>query len=274
LIRLPSSGSVFHLLFSRWRCGKWRKNHLRSKFWSKPPLLLILAAIALSWNYMGFMLGVEYTTPSNAQLFIQAGPILLAIAGLIFFKEKITRNQVVGFSIAIIGFSFFYSDQLSAFFEKQSNYNLGVLLTISGAVTWAVYAAAQKKLVTNFSVESLNLFLFGFPTLIYLPFINLAPLFQLNWGWWLLMFFLGANTLISYTCLSFSLKYLEANKVSIIIILNPMITFAAMEILSLMKVDWIELERFSIITIIGAALVLSGAILVVKKSRKKQEKMQ
>jgi len=248
------------------------KNPSSFKILVKPPLLLIFAAIALSWNYMGFMLGVEYTSPSNAQLFIQAGPILLAIAGLIFFKEKITRNQVIGFSVAIIGFSFFYSDQLSAFFDNQTNYNLGVLLTISGAVTWAIYAAAQKKLVTRFSVESLNLFLFGFPTIVYLPFIDLSPMFQLNGLWWLLMFFLGANTFISYTCLSFSLKYLEANKVSIILILNPMITFAAMEILSLMKVDWIELERFSIITFFGAALVLAGAILVVKKKREKLRK--
>ncbi len=236
----------------------------------RPPWLLLLAAIGLSWNYLGYMFGIHYTTPSNAQLFVQTGPILLAIAGFVFFREKIKRNQIIGFSIAIIGFAFFYRDQLTAFFDSQSKYNLGVLLTISGAVAWSVYAISQKQLVTRFSVESLNLFLFGFPAIIYLPFIKLAPLFQLHWTWWLLMIFLGANTFIAYTCLAQALKYLEANKVSIILILNPMITFTTMGILTKMNVNWIAHERFSAITILGALLVFSGAILVVKKSKKRK----
>lgn len=236
----------------------------------KPPVFLIIAGIALSWNYLGYMFGVDYTTPSNAQLFIQTGPIILTIAGLIFFKEKLKKNQIIGFSLAIIGFSFFYRDQLFAFFESQGKYNLGILLTISGAIAWAIYAILQKKMVTKYSVESLNLFLFGLPTLIYLPFINISPLFHLHWTWLLLLVFLGVNTFIAYTCLAQALKYLEANKASIILILNPMITFITMGILTKMKVSWVELERFSIITILGAALVFAGAILVVKKRRANQ----
>ncbi|MDX1283846.1 MAG: DMT family transporter, partial [Draconibacterium sp.] len=83
----------------------------------KPPLLLIVAALGLSWNYMSFMLGIHYTTPSNAQLFIQTGPLMLALAGFVIFKEKIRRKQIIGFSVAIIGFLFFYRDQLTAFFD-------------------------------------------------------------------------------------------------------------------------------------------------------------
>ncbi|HKI90127.1 MAG TPA: EamA family transporter, partial [Draconibacterium sp.] len=127
----------------------------------------------------------------------------------------------------------------------------------------------QKQLVTKFSVESLNLFLFGLPAIIYLPFINLSPLFHLHWSWWLLMAFLGANTFIAYTCLAQALKYLEANKVSVIIIINPMITFLTMGILTWANVNWIQHERFSIFTILGAALVFAGAVLVVKKQKKK-----
>lgn len=247
------------------------KNPTSFKILKKPPLLLIVAALGLSWNYMGYMLGIDYTTPSNAQLFIQTGPITLAMAGFLFFKEKINRNQMIGFGIAIIGFSFFYRDQLYAFFDGQEKYNLGVLLTLSGAIAWATYAISQKQLVTKYSVESLNLFLFGLPAIIYLPFINLSPLFQLHWSWWLLMVFLGANTFIAYTCLAQALKYLEANKVSVIIIINPMITFLTMGILTWADVDWVAHERFSMITILGAALVFSGAVLVVKKQKMKKQ---
>ena len=236
----------------------------------RPPLLLFLAALGLSWNYMGFMLGIHYTTPSNAQLFIQTGPILLAIAGFVIFKEKLNRNQVVGFAIAIIGFVFFYRDQLAAFFEGHEEYNLGVLFTLSGALAWTFYAILQKKLVVNHPVQVLNLFLFFLPTVIYFPFIDLSPLLRLHWTWGLLMFLLGANTLVAYTTLAQALKYAEANKVSIIIIINPVITFTTMGILTHLNVSWIQHERFSLVTILGAALVISGAILVSRKKRKRK----
>lgn len=259
----------FRFVFAFVILASWQlaKNPSSFQLFKKPPLLLILAGIALSWNYMSYMFGIQYTTPSNAQLFIQTGPIMLAIAGFVFFKEKIKRNQIIGFSIAILGLSFFYSDQLSAFFDNKENYKTGVLFTLTSAVAWATYAISQKKLVTRFSVESLNLFLFAFPAIIYIPFVNFAPLLHLHWTWWLLLFFLGANTFIAYTCIAQALKYTEANKVSIIIILNPIITFITMGILTQLDVSWIGHERFSIITILGASLVITGAILVAKKRK-------
>ncbi|MEN8117546.1 MAG: DMT family transporter [Bacteroidota bacterium] len=245
------------------------KNPSSFKLMVKPPLLLVIAALGLSWNYMSYMLGIHYTTPSNAQLFIQTGPLLLAVAGFVFFKEQIRRNQIIGFTIAIIGFSFFYRDQLTVFFDGQEKYNLGVFFVLTSAVAWATYAVLQKKLVAKHPVESLNLFLFGLPAILYIPFVDFQPLLHLHWSWWLLLLFLGANTFIAYTCIAKALKYTEANKVSIIIILNPMITFITMGILTELNVSWIGHERFSNVTVIGAALVFTGAILVARKSKKK-----
>jgi len=238
----------------------------------KPPFLLVLAAIALSWNYLGFMLGINYTTPSNAQLFIQFGPLTLALAGFLIFKEKLSRRQMIGFFVALAGFAFFYRDQLLAFFDGKEQYNLGVLFTLSGALAWAAYATMQKKLVTVHPGQMLNLFLFGFPAVIYLPFINLAPVLQLHWTWWLLILFLGANTFIAYSSLAQALKFIEANKVSVIIFLNPIITFITMGILTSLEVSWISHERFSLATILGAALVISGAFLVVRKRKTRKIK--
>jgi drug/metabolite transporter (DMT)-like permease len=236
----------------------------------KPPLLLIFAALGLSWNYMGYMLGIHYTTPSNAQLIIQSGPLLLATAGFLLFKEPLRKKQLVGFVVAIVGFVFFYRDQLSAFFEIKGSYNTGILLTFSGALAWTSYAILQKKLVTKYSVDSLNLVLFGLPAILYLPFIHITPLLQLHWTWWLLIVFLGLNTFVAYTCMANALKYTEANKVSIIIIMNPMITFIAMGILTKMDVSWVQHERFTPFTILGALIVLAGAVLVVRKPRKRE----
>lgn len=261
---------VAFVVLSAWLAYKDRSSF---RIFAKPPVLLIVAALALSWNYLGYMFGIHYTTPSNAQLFIQSGPMLLAIAGFVLFKESIKRQQIIGFLIALIGFLFFYHDQLGAFFDSRGTYQTGILLTLSGAAAWAVYAILQKKLVARFPVDSLNLILFILPAIIYFPFVKLEPLLQLHWTWWLLLVFLGLNTFIAYTSLANALKYLEANKVSIIIILNPMITFITMGILTALDVSWIQHERFSLITLIGAALVFSGAVLVVSiRNKRKTEK--
>ena len=269
----PETIVWFRFLLAFLMLAGWQSSKDKSAFklMLKPPILLIIATLALSWNYISFMMGIHYTTPSNAQLFIQLGPILLALAGLVFFRERINRLQIVGFSIAIIGMAFFYRDQLLAFFDAQKNYNLGVAYILTSAVAWATYAILQKKLVVKHSTESLNLFTFGLSIFLYMPFVNFGSLLHINWVTWLLLLFVGLNTLFSYTFLSMALKNIEANKVSVIIIINPVITFITMGILTRLNVTWMEHERFSVFTILGAFLVLFGAILVAKKQKAAKE---
>ncbi len=233
----------------------------------RPPLLLVIATLALAWNYLAFNLGVQYTSPGNAQLFIQTGQILLAVAGIVFFGERFSPRQTAGFIMAVAGLLLFYRQQLGHFSGNETTYRYGIFLTLTGAVTWALYAALQKKLVVRHSALSLNLFLFGLPSLLYLPWVNFSQLAGLSWVWWLLMAFLGINTLVAYTTLALSLRYLEAGKTSIILIMNPIITFALMATLTSLEVSWIEPERFTLLSIIGAGIVLAGAILVIWKKR-------
>ncbi len=254
------------MILAAWQAAK---NPGSFKILIRPPVLLVIATLALTWNYIGFMMGIHYTTPSNAQLFIQTGPILLALAGIFFFREKITRLQIIGFVIALAGMAFFYRDQLMAFFDVQQKYNLGVIHLLIAAVAWALYAVLQKKLVLKLDIQSLNLFIFGLPVLILLPFVNFASLQHLGLVTWLLLLFGGINTLLSYTTLSKALQLIEASKVSIIIIMNPIITFVTMGILTQMNVKWIGHERFSAFSIIGGFLVLSGAVLVAKKQKQR-----
>ena len=257
----------FSLAFSGMFIWMLVNNPKELKILYKPSWLIVVSSLALAWNYIGFMLGIQYTSPSNAQVAIQFGPVLLAVFGVIFFKEKISRIQMMGFVLAIFGFLLFYQQHLNATAEQGTQYTKGMLITLSGAVAWAIYAALQKKLVINYPVGTLNVFIFGLPVLIYLPFVNFSSLAHLSFGYWALLVFLGANTLISYAYLSLALKYLEAGKVSVIIVLNPIITFVLMGTLTWMQVTWIDGEHFSVLSVVGALIALIGAILVVRKKK-------
>lgn len=229
----------------------------------RPPLLLILAALGLTINYIGFVMGVYFTTPANSQIFVQLGPLLLAIAGIFLFKEKLSLRQFSGFLLAGIGFIVFYKDQINSMLGRENFYVTGVVWLIVASLCWAIYAVFQKILVRTHAPQQLNIVIYGLPVVLLLPLVRFTDLFECDILTWLLLLSLGLNTLVAYGCLAASLRFIEANKVSMIIILNPVITFLTMAILGFMKVNWIAPEIIRAYGIIGAFLVIVGALMVV-----------
>ena len=229
-----------------------------------PPLLLLLAALALALNYYGFTNGVNHTDPNTAQVIIQFGPIMLGMVGFLFFKEKISFYQASGFAVAFFGLVLFYYNQVSYIIESELDvFNLGFLWVAMAAIAWLIYASLQKILVKTYDSQQLNLVIFGLPALIYTPFVSFSDFSGLSTDFWLVLIFLGANTIIAYGSLSLAFKYVDVNKVSVIITLNPIITLVVMSILYQMNVDWIETQQMGLYTWVGALLVISGAFMVV-----------
>lgn len=243
------------------------KNKKNINLLFKPPLLAILAGIGLGLNYVFYIKGLDLTSPSNAQIIVQIAPMTLAIVGLTYFREKLNRIQIVGFAIAISGFILFYRDQLSNLFSGADVYNTGTLMVVFSAFSWVLYAASQKILVKKYNAQSLNLIIFLIPTIFLIPFISIADFQGLSFGVWALLIFLGLNTIVAYGALAEAFRYIEANKVSIIITINPMITIAIMLILTALEVSWIAPEHISLTGILGASLVVGGAILAVKSKK-------
>jgi drug/metabolite transporter (DMT)-like permease len=242
----------------------------------RPPWLVIIAALSLTVNYMGFANGINLTSPSNAQIFIQIGPITLAVVGILVFKERLSIRQSLGFMVAGGGLTLFYRDQISNLLGSEDVYITGVLWLILAALAWTGYASLQKKLVQKHHAQQLNLIIFGLPMIILIPFIDFGAFVDFSPWLWVLLIFLGVNTIVAYGCLAESFKYMEANKISVIITLNPIITFVTMSILGSMDLDWINAEVMTIFGVAGAILVIFGAIMVVipKKINRPQLKSE
>ncbi|HLF35104.1 MAG TPA: DMT family transporter [Cyclobacteriaceae bacterium] len=234
----------------------------------KPPFILVLGTFFLAVNFIGYMQGVKFSGPENAQIIIQLGPILLAAGGVIFFKEKLTFRQFMGFVIAGIGLFLFYGDQYDNSITSKEDYIASVYYLVVAAVSWAIYGIFQKKLVRRWPSQQLNLVIFGFPVLIFIPFTDFPVFTNLGMSTWLLIAFLGISTIVPYGAFSASLKYIEANKAGIIIALNPIITFVVMAILGWMNVKWIAIEKITWYGFVGAGLVIVGAILAILPRQK------
>lgn len=230
----------------------------------KPPKLLILGSIFLGINYLGFMQGIHYAGPGITQVFIQSGPVVLGLIGFVFFKEKLTWIRASGFFLAGLGFIFFYNQQLIALIEEAEIINKGILFVLMGATAWTGYAVCNKLLVRTKNPLDLNLLFYGIPTIGYIYFADFSLFNQVYpWWVWLLLLFLGLNTVLAYGALSSALKYTESNKVSIILTVNPVITFIILESMFYFNISWFKVDSFSAMAYVGTVLVLIGAILAI-----------
>lgn len=231
----------------------------------KFPWLALIAASGLSLNYIGYISGIQLTSPNNAQIIIQSAPLLLGIIGIVFFKEKISKRQLIGIGVAAIGFYFFYLNQLDGTADRgKALYNRGSFYIFLAALGWVVYAVCQKVLVKTYAVSVINFILFIFSTFALAPLVDYQSIFQMTIGMWALMLFLGLNTLLAYGFLGEAFKYADANKVGIIITLNPLITIFVMTALTYLEVSWISPDALTLPGFISAFTVIAGAILAVK----------
>jgi drug/metabolite transporter (DMT)-like permease len=230
-----------------------------------PPILGILAGLAMAGNYLGFTSGVGLTSPSNAQILIQISPLLVAVVGVVYFKERLTLLQKTGFGIAAAGFLLFYWDQLHHLVISTQQYSRGNIWIIFAAIAWAFFAVCQKLLVRIWTPQQTNLLIYLVASLVFSPVAVFHEFQGLNLSDWLTLIFLGANTLIAYGTLGEALNLLPANQVSAIIVLNPLITMMVVGVLSVQKLPWLSSESTTVIGYAGALFLLAGVGLVVKK---------
>lgn len=234
----------------------------------KPPPLAILAAVALTFNYIGYIKGLDLTSPSNAQVIIQLAPLLLVVVGLIIYKEKVSAHQIMGFLIALLGFGVFYQDQIGQLLGSPDNYNAGVTWVVGAALAWVLFASLQKGLVQKFHAQGLNLLIYLIPVVLLIPWVDFEVVVSLSLPLWALMIFLGLNTLLAYGAIAEAFRFLPANKVGIIVTINPIITIVTMGLLTSIGVSWIEPQRISLYGFLGAILILAGVITAIILQRK------
>ena len=230
-----------------------------------PPGLLLIASLCLAFNYLGYMQSLHITSPANAQIFIQMGPLILALSGIFLFKERLSKLQGIGLVACLFGFSLFFIDKQASFADRQQQFLMGFLWVFAAAVAWALFAIFQKFLLKKWTGSHINLYVFVTSSLVFLGFVDWQALAQAPLKAHLIFIFLGFNTMLAYGGLSLALKHLPATQVSPIISLNPLFTLLFLFLLE--KTTWSPLAPDPIQTLgyLGALLAVVGVILVVSQ---------
>lgn len=222
-------------------------------------LYLLCAAAGLIGNYLLYLLGLKYTTPANAQLLIQAAPLLLALGGIVFFKERVSLLQALGFAAIVLGLSAFFVEQQQRAADHQV-YLFGVLLILLGAASWAGYALLQKQLLVVLRSQQIMAFIYLVAALVLLPLSAPSQLLQLDRTHWLSLAYCAINTIGAYGAFAEALEHWEASRVSATLALTPILTVLTVGALAPLMPQHLDPERIGWLGWLGAAMVIAGSV--------------
>jgi drug/metabolite transporter (DMT)-like permease len=224
-------------------------------------MLLALATLCMAANYLLYLLGLDMTTPANAQIVMQACPLLFSLGAITIYGERFNRRQWIGFFVLIGGLAVFCSDQLLAFVEESDRYLLGYATVLAAALTWSISSLIQKRLLTIFRSQALLLCLYVGCMLCFTPLAQPGRIAALS-GWAILMlFYCTLNTLVAYGAFGAALEHVEASRVGAVIALSPVASFGFIVLTHWLFPGVLPPEQFSPWMILGAATVVLGSVI-------------
>jgi drug/metabolite transporter (DMT)-like permease len=220
---------------------------------------LLLATVLLVGNYVGYLLGVQYTSPGNAQLLIQLAPLLMALGGVSIFKERFVPGQWLGMAVIIVGLGLFFREQLQGAVTGGSSYLLGSGFVGMAAVSWAAYALIQKQLLMKLDSSHILTVIYILSALLLWPFAHPSALLKLDALHWALVLFCCVNTLVAYGAFAEALAHWEASRVSAILATTPLLCLLAVAAVHAVWPLAIAPEHVTLLGIFGAVLVMAGS---------------
>lgn len=261
--RMLGSGLVLALILA------YRKSLPTFTHFVPQTLFMLLAASAgLSINYVCYVLGLEFISPSAAQIVIQVAPILLLLGGLVLFKESFSKGQTTGLLIFITGLLLFFHSDLDEVLAGQGGKRVGILFVVAASIGWTSYALLQKQLLNTFTSPQIMLFIYLIISVALIPVSKPGIIQNLGGLEWGLLLFCVFNSLVAYGSFAEALEHWDASRVGAVLAMSPILTIGFVFIGAKTLPNWVTAENLDALSITGACLVVVGSLVTALWGRK------
>lgn len=236
--------------------GSWRsflRLNQQQWFW------LFIAAVMLIANYILFLLGLHKTSPGNAQVLIQLAPLLMTLGGVVIYKERFIGMQKIGVILLISGMLLFFNEQLKLL--VHSEYMDGVIMIVFAAITWAIYALIQKKLIGVLTPQSILAFIYVLACVVLFPFSEPVKLTQLSSDQWIAVGYSALNTVGAYAAFAEALKHWQASRVGMVIAITPVLTVFFVNLMAVILPQYVRSETIMLLGWLGVSFIVAGSML-------------
>lgn len=198
------------------------------------------------------------TNAANATVLSNMPPLFTALAGWLFFGQRFDRRFVFGLGIALagaigLGLEDFFLSENSLFSETAF---IGDAAALFSAMFYAANFLIVEQLRSRLAVQNILLWRCLLGTLFTMPVVLMVEdqLFPMSWQGWLTLFGLAAICEgLGQGLIVYSLKYFSSAFVTVVLLIEPVITgvFA-----------WILFsERLSFLNLLAFAVILEGIYL-------------
>jgi drug/metabolite transporter (DMT)-like permease len=247
--------ALFMLVWTGVRGGLGAFRALPRSVWG----LLALASVMLTGNFVSYLIGLRHTTPANAQLLIQAAPLLMSIGGIVVFRERFNPAQWLGVAAVAGGLVLFALDQTRHAPVSAHDYTLGAVVVMFAAIVWAVYALAQKQLLQHLGSGAVMLVIYVAATILLAPFATPSKVLALDGVHALALGYCMMNTVAAYGAFAEALAHWEASRVGVVLALTPLLTVIAVALAHRFAPGFIAGERITSVGYAGAGVVVLGS---------------
>ncbi len=243
----------------------YKKDLPIQKIQQNPKLLIVLIILTLGIliNFLLFSESLVYTTPTVVQIVIQLSSVGLLFASMIVFKEKLTQPQLLGVAILITGLLLFFNKNLVEMISSFNAYSIGVGLAALSALSWVIFALAQKVALRDFSSLQILLILNTFGMIILFPFADFTSVLSLSTLQVVLLIYCGVNTVLGYGALAEAMRLWDVSKVSAMITMTPLFTLGFSLLFSALWPSIFAHPELNILGYIGVFVVVFGAMFMV-----------
>ena len=133
------------------------------------PAVILMALTGVVGFAALVYIGLHYTTSINASLMNSSTPIIIYILSFIFLKERLSRFQLLGTALSLVGVLFIISggslESLLAF-----SFNKGDLIVLVAVFCWGVYSLLVKQFAGHLPGHSTFLVTIALGIITLLPF--------------------------------------------------------------------------------------------------------
>ncbi len=221
--------------------------------------LFVLSLFGAGLHYAIQTVGLQFTTASNASLYVVTGPISILLLSTALLGERLTPRKVLGVAVAIAGVLIVMGMGTFTGFELGEHV-LGDLMVLTSVVLWGCFTVFGKKLTDQLGALTV------IAAVTVIGAMWMAPIGWTEMRWtgfslaqvhdkgWIAIGFLGAGCTFFATLLYFmALERTESQKVGVYLYTIPPMTavFAA----------FMLGEHITVNLVVGSLLVVAGVLL-------------
>ena len=226
---------------------------------------LALAGLGLVGYYLASLLdfmGLQFIPAGIGRLIIFVYPTIVVLLSFLFLGRKPSWRELLALAITYSGIALVLSDRLGETTE-QRQFLFGAALVFASALSYAVYLVAGSELVKRVGsgrFTAYTMIASTVPAVLQFALLETPAALELPpavWGYVVLI--ATVCTVLPVLFVAEALRRIGANHFALIGALGPVVTVSA---------DFALLAGpFGVVQVVGAALVISGVLLVsVKRS--------